>query len=307
DDVRVKLVTMIKRTAQALSRAPAPVRDSPSERDVRGDRAALSEQDAFARLRGVLAHQREAHVRARNAAEFNATWSARTFRELGFRTPLLSLSELLAHDAVLPSVADTLALFVQHNALVTESIADVLRLDTDRTIPFAEKEPGHVPLALAGARDGVRRPMRAERRGTDWWLVTRGGDEAFNVGRGDASALEEMLRSVRGRWSPDVFVPIFLFRLGAAGIVSGRGSIRYSLVVAHVMRRLFGEAHAPNLLCSCAPEQSGPFVEALRVARGEVPPAVRASEPALIARLLHSDPVAIRKEIAASWRHESPE
>jgi hypothetical protein len=289
DDARVKLVTMIKRTAQTLSRD------------------AFFEQDAFTRLRALLAQQREAQSRATSAAEFNAIWSARTFRELGFTVPLLSLSELLAHDAVLPSVAATLAAFVQNDALVAESVADVLRLDAHGVIPFAVKEAGHVPLALADARSGVRRALRVARRGADWWLVTaHGGDEAFNVGRGDAPALEEMLRHVRGRWSPDVFVPIFLFRLGAAGIVSGRGSIRYSLVVAHVMRRLFGEPHPPNLLCSCAPAQSGPFVDALRSARGELPAAVAMSEPTLIARLLHSEPAAIRKEIAASWRDGMP-
>ncbi len=286
DGVRVKLVTAIKRTARQLPPG------------------AFDEHDAFARLRALLAHQQEARARARSAAEFNAIWSARTFRELGFTVPLLSLSELLDHDAVLPSVARTLAAFVQHNALVTESIAEVLRLDVHGAIPFAPKETGHVPLALADARTGLRRPLRAQRRGADWWLVAAHGDEEFNVGRADAPALEELLRSVRGRWSPDVFVPVLLFRLGAAGIVSGRGSIRYSLVVARVMRRLFGEPHPANLLCSCAPAPSGPFVEALRSARGELPAAVRASEPALIARLLYSDAAAIRKEIAASWRDE---
>jgi hypothetical protein len=294
DGVRVKLVTTIKRTAQTLSR------------DASSQDGSFSERDAFTRLRVLLAQQREAHARARSAAEFNAVWSARTFRAVGFTLPLLSLGELLAHDAVLPSVAATLAAFVQHNALVAESVAEILQLDVHGTIPFAPKDARHVPLALADARSGVRRALRAERRGADWWLVTAHGEEAFNVGRGDAHALEEFLRGVAGRWSPNVFVPVFLFRLGAAGIVSGRGSIRYSLVVAHVMRRLFGEPHPANLLCSCAPAQSGPFAEALRSARGELPAAVRATEPTLIARLLHATPVEIRKEIAASWRDESP-
>ena len=301
DDVRVKLVTAIKRTARVLAREDGAAR--------------FSEQDAFARLRSVLAHQREARARGRSAAEFNAIWSARTFRELGFTIPLLSLSDLLAHDAVLPFVAETLSAFVRQSALVTESIGEVLARDAHGAVPFARKDTGHVPLALAGARDGRRRPLRAQRRGADWWLLTAGGSdetngamngESFNVGRADAPALEELLRALRGRWSPDVFVPIFLFRLGVSGIVSGRGSIRYSLVVAHVMRRLFGAPHPPNLLRSCAPAQSGPFVDALRAERGDVPAAVRATEPALIARLLHAPPEQIREEIAAAWRDGAP-
>jgi hypothetical protein len=315
DDVRVKLVTAIKRTARALSHDQRGSAADGSAGFTNGG-ARFSEHEAFARLRSVLVHQREARTRALNAAEFNAIWSARTFRELGFTVPLLPLSELLEHDALLPSVAETLSVFVRHSALVSEAIDEVLALDAHGAIPFARKGAGHVPVALAGARDGIRRPLRAHRRGADWWLVSgrdavrsdedAPGGEAFNVGPADAPALEELLRSLRGRWSPDVFVPIFLFRLGAAGLVSGRGSVRYSLVVAHVMRRLFGEPHPPNLLCSCAPAQTGPFVEALHAERGEVPPAVRATEPALIARLLHSAPETIREEIAASWRDPTP-
>jgi hypothetical protein len=287
DDVREKLTAMVRRTARALGRE------------------AFDEQAAFERLRAVLANQREARERARSAAEFNAIWSARTFAELGFTTPLLSLGELLAHDDVLPSVAVTLSAFVRENALVAESVAEVLGADALGAIPFAPKEPGYVPLALADAR-GMRRPLRAERRGAGWRLIEPRGGEAFDVGSADGPALEAFLRGVRGRWSPDVFVPVLLFRLGVAGIVSGRGSIRYSLVLAHVMRRLFGEPHPPNLLCSCAPGLSGPFADAVLRRDGALPEALRASEPMLIPRLLASEPAAIRAEIAASWREPAP-
>ncbi|HKP12670.1 MAG TPA: hypothetical protein VJZ91_11185, partial [Blastocatellia bacterium] len=117
--------------------------------------------------------------------------------------------------------------------------------------------------------------------------------------------LAELLRRLAGRWSLDVFAPIFLFRLGVAGIINGRGSIRYSLVLAHVFKRLFDEAHPPNLLCSCRPRPEGPFVEAVCRAHGRLPERVRAHEPTLIARLLYAEESRIREEIAASWREES--
>ncbi|HEX6159402.1 MAG TPA: hypothetical protein VF111_04495, partial [Thermoanaerobaculia bacterium] len=96
----------------------------------------------------------------------------------------------------------------------------------------------------------------------------------------------------------DIFTPLFLFRLGVSGIVNGRGSIKYSLVLARVMERLFDTRHPPNLLCSCAPPPRGPFAEAVRVKFGRLPE----WEPTLIARLLCDDPPVLRRQIAESWR-----
>jgi hypothetical protein len=99
----------------------------------------------------------------------------------------------------------------------------------------------------------------------------------------------------RGRWSLDIFAPVFLMRLGITGLVSGRGSIRYSLVLGRVMQRLFGVAHVPNLLCSASPPPSGPFHDAA--------PRLASWEPTLIARLLCDEPATIREQIRTSWRN----
>lgn len=263
----------------------------------------FSKKSAFARMRLLLNDYEEARRRADNAGEFNSLWSVRVFHRLGFRLPFVSLSELLARDEILPSVAATLSVFIRENELFVESIDEALRLDDGGELNFRRKEPGHVPLALADSQSHVRRSLRMERRGTDYLLVCTGGTkEVFNVGSADAGTLEELLRRLNGRWSLDVFAPIFLFRLGVAGIVNGRGSIRYSLVLAHVMRRLFGERHPPNLLCSCSPRLTGPFVNAVRNAYGQLPDGLRSREPTLLSRLLSSEVETIREEIAASWR-----
>ena len=226
----------------------------------------------------------------------------------GFRLPLVSLSELLARDELLPSVAATLAVFIKQNELFIESINETMKFDDGGELNFKRKEPGHIPLALADPQSYRRRSLRLERRGTDYLLVsTKGTEEVFNVGRADAGALEELLRRLTGRWSLDVFVPLFLFRLGIAGIINGRGSIRYSLVLARVMKRLFGEPHPPNLLCSCSPQLAGPFVEAVRRAHGQLPDSLRGREPTLISRLLSSEEATIREEISTSWREGTPE
>ena len=248
---------------------------------------------AFARARVVMEEYREARRRARNGAEFNSIWSARVFRRLGYHTPFLSESEWLARDDLVPSIAETLAVFIEDNDAVIEAVDQAMRFEG---VSFTAKPRGHVPLAIADARTGLRRRVSFERRGGDVVLVA--GDETFG---GD---LADILRSLAGRWSLDVFGPIFLARLGVTGIVTGRGSIRYTLVLGKVMEALFGTALPPNLLCSCRPKPSGPFIDAVRRARGGLPEPLREYEPTLVARLLTTDERALREEIAASWRNE---
>jgi hypothetical protein len=264
----------------------------------------FSKKTAFERLRLLLHDYEEARLRSRNAGEFNSIWSARVFRRLGFRLPLLLLSDLLSRPELLPSLASTLAVFIKHNRLFVDSVNEALRLDGADQLHFTGKEPGHLPLALASPQTGVRRPLRLQRAGSDWLLVTAyEGAESFNVGSAEPGILEELLQRLRGRWSLDVFAPVFLMRLGITGIINGRGSVRYSLIVGRVMRRLFGESHVPNLLCSCAPPDSGPFADAVRRVHHRLPAGMRRSEPTLIARLLYCEESTIRREIAASWRN----
>ncbi|HVR40104.1 MAG TPA: hypothetical protein VMU84_13485, partial [Thermoanaerobaculia bacterium] len=234
----------------------------------------LDRKSAFDRLRVLLHDYEEARTSSRSAGEFNTRWSTRIFRRLGYQLPLVSLSDLLENH--LPSIAETLEIFIANRVLVAESVAEALAIDVDRETHFTVKDRDHVPLAIAD-ENGFRRPVRLSEIGN----------------------AEQFLRDHAGRWSLDVFAPIFLFRLGLGGIINGRGSIRYSLVLAHVMRRVFGENHVPNLLCSCSPVANGPFAEAVRKKHGALPDALR--EPTLIARLLESDEATIRREIAESW------
>jgi hypothetical protein len=242
-DVEEKLKAMISATARVVP---------------------VAKKDAFARLRLLLADYEFARASAANAGEFNAIWSARTFRRIGLRVPLLSLSTLLEDEELLPIVAETLAHFLRERDAIAACIRETA---TSPEMHFTRKHDA--PLAIADER-GIRRFVQLD---------------AIDAG---------VLRANRGRWSLDVFAPLVLFRLGVTGIVNGRGSIRYSLVLAKVMERVFGERHPPNLLCSSAPPASGPFFEALRRPIDW--------EPTLIARLLADDPSVIRAQIRESWR-----
>jgi hypothetical protein len=263
--------------------------------------ATFAKSDAYAHLRELMAGYEEARTRAHSLGEFSAMASARLFHRLGFSLPFVSLSDLLGRDELLPSIAETFALFIRERALVVEAVNEAMAYDDRGELHFTRKESDHVPLAIADAEDGIRRAVRLVMKGEDHLLVA--GGETFNAGRADAASLVALLRQLHGRWSLDVFAPLFLFRLGVAGIVNGRGSIRYSLVLGHVMQRLFGERHPPNLLCSTAPAPSGSLIEAVCRARGGLPPALRDYEPTLIDRCLTSDPATIREEIRVAWRN----
>jgi hypothetical protein len=263
--------------------------------------ATFAKSKAYARLGELMRDYEEARKRAHSLGEFNAIASARLFQRLGFSLPFISLSDLLARDELLPSIAETLAVFIRERTLVAEAVDEAMAYDARGELHFMRKAPDHVPLAIAGADDGIRRAVRLAINGGDHLLVA--GSETFNAGRADAVSLIALLRQLRGRWSLDVFAPLFLFRLGVAGIVNGRGSIRYSLVLGHVMQRVFGERHPPNLLCSTAPPPSGPLIEAVCRARGGLPPALAGYEPTLIDRFLTGDPATIREEIRVAWRN----
>jgi len=263
--------------------------------------ATFAKSDAYAHLRELLAGYEDARTRAKSRSEFNAIASARLFQRLGFSLPFVLLSDLLGRDELISSIAETLAIFIRERALVVEAVNEAMANDDRGELHFTRKESDHVPVAIAGADDGIRRAVRLVMKGGDHLLVA--GGETFNVGRADPASLVVFLKELRGRWSLDVFAPLFLFRLGVAGIVNGRGSIRYSLVLGHVMQRLFGERHPLNLLCSTAPPPSGPLIEAVCRARGGLPPALRDYERTLIDRFLTSDAATIREEIRVAWRN----
>lgn len=266
-------------------------------------RESFKKREAFRRLDVLMEEYETARRYARSAGAFNVLWSVRVLRRLGFRLPLISLSDLLAREEILPGIAGTLSIFVRRNALFAESIAEARRLAGSFDLRFAARGSGHVPLAMADARSGRRFALRLERRGDDHVLASpEGFDFEENVGPAGVDELSELLCRHAGRWSLDVFAPLFLFRLGVEGIVNGRGSIRYSLVLAHVLERTLGGDHPPNLLCSCSPPAGGPFTEAARICRGTLPASLAELEPTLIPRLLSADGEVIRREIAASWR-----
>ncbi|HEX6038022.1 hypothetical protein, partial [Longimicrobium sp.] len=258
--------------------------------DARAARRALDE---------VWADYAFAAARAEHAGDFNLLWTARTLRRLEYRTPLVPLGALWDAPGMMRIVAETLVPFVRENAGFVEAANEAIRESAPHDCGMGPREPGHLPLAVTDPETGIRFPVRVVRRGADY-VIEGAGPVPFAVSVGGAGEDELLafLHAHRGRVTPNVFAPVFLVRAGVGGVLNGKGAIRYTLVVARVLERMFGLAHPPNFLCAGPYRGADPFAEA-RAAAG-VPPAD--VEPTLLARLLASDPATIRAETAAVWR-----
>ena len=251
------------------------------------------------RLDELWADYTFARERARHAGDFNLLWTVRTLRRLGYRTPMLALGELWDAPGMMEIIAETLVPFVRENERFVEAANEAIRLAAPHNGGMSPREPGHLPLSMTDPATGIRFGLRVARRGVDSVIVGTGPVPfAHDVGRAGQDELLMFLHAHRGRCSPNVFAPIFLFRAGVSGILNGRGAIRYSLVLANVMARLFDLSHPPNFLCAGEACVEDPFALA-RAAAGAPPADV---EPTLLSRLLAVGPATVRREVSEVWR-----
>lgn len=251
------------------------------------------------RLDDVWADYLFVHRRARHAGEFNVLWTVRTLRRLGYRTPVLALGELWDTPWMAGVMADTLVPLIQENgrfvAVANQAIAESGAADAG----MSPRPPGHVPLSLTDRASGARFGLRVVARARSFTLVGTGDAPfAYDLAKAGRDDLLAFLEVHRGGCTPNVFAPLFLFGAGMGGMLNGRGAIRYSLVIARVMERVFGRAHPPNFLCAGAARVDDPLAAA-RAADGLPPADV---EPTLLSRLLTVGPERARSEVARVWR-----
>src|SRR5438105_529369 len=101
--------------------------------------ATFAKSDAYAHLRELLAGYEEARKRARSLGGFTAIASARLFHRLGFTLPVVSLSDLLARDELLPAITETLAVFIRERALVADAVDEAMAHDVRGELHFTRK------------------------------------------------------------------------------------------------------------------------------------------------------------------------
>lgn len=270
---------------------------------------------AFARLRRLAADYEHARVRARNVADFNSVFSVRQFRRLGFRAPCVRLGELMAalidDDTVRPRLATVLADLVHRRPEIEATIRETVDRARGFDLLMGPERARPFPLRWTEPTSGLRLPLRLERRGVDHRLSADGSDALeIDLGAAGPSELEELLHTHGRALSFDVFLPVFLFRLGLAGLVNGKGSLRYSLVLARLLETLYGHHHPPNLLVAgrCPAASSAvdsPLVAAIRQRRPDLPPEVEALETTLVGASLSLEPDELRALVGRVW-HDGP-
>ncbi|HJP64678.1 MAG TPA: hypothetical protein VKA30_00070, partial [Actinomycetota bacterium] len=164
---------------------------------------------------------------------------------LGFAPSSVFGSELVAAgvldvpmNAVLGSLHDVVA-------VIGDAIDALHAADVD---PVLKPLPDdYLPLHVACSRDGARRRLRHLRAGADHVGVSAcpcGQEDRFHLGAGTLS-----LGALAGtdRWSPDVTLPVYLNGV-SSGVVVGRSSALYGIVLNQVVEKVLGEPPVPMLI-----------------------------------------------------------
>ncbi len=260
-------------------------------------------RELYERLDLLMEDYEFARLHAENVSEFNVIASTRWFRRLGYRGLLGKIGLLLAGKPLIDTTAETLGRAIRENRLFVGSINEALGEGQGLDLRVPPREPGFLPLFMTDARSGNRFPLRLERTGADHFL-TSSDKEGFrvNIGRAADQQVKELLLQYEGRWSPNVFMPIYLFQAGFCGCVTGKSSIKYAVVMGHVLERLYERKHPPNLLCAGAPSPEGLLHEAVQARWGKLPDTVASYGPSLVYRLICSGPEKTTEEIARLWR-----
>ncbi len=195
--------------------------------------------ERYARLRPLLVAQGTLADLARRLSD------ALFHQVLDFRPAPLLVSELLATGSLLPPLSALLNQRAAFVAAVNARIRALRALDVDPRIkPLAAD---YLPLFMTDPQDGRRLRLRLEQDGALALAVAddgRGGRHRFELGR-DALSLAELDGKVA--WSPDVTLPLLVAER-FSGLVAGRSSALYLLVLHDALRRTLGRPGLPVLL-----------------------------------------------------------
>src|SRR5439155_19690039 len=116
-------------------------------------------------------------------------------------------------------VAETLGRLVRNSDGFVAVANDAIRRSAPCDAGMSLRPPGHVPLSMTDPSTGCRFGLRVVRRGVDFVVEGTGTVPfTYNLGTAATDDLLGFLHRHRGRCTPNVFAPIFLFRAGVGGI-----------------------------------------------------------------------------------------
>ena len=175
----------------------------------------------------------------------------------------LALSSLLLHEQLGMTVPSALISDLADRGILTQAVNDVVDAVEDVVTVFnaavgslvaADVDPqvhylpaDYLPLHYSCDRDDRRCTLSRRRAGADTFAVTTclcGATYRFHLGSRSMS-IDEL--AATGRWSTDVTLPLYLNNL-ASGVVVGRSSALYGMVLNEVLEKVLGWVPIPMLV-----------------------------------------------------------
>jgi len=196
--------------------------------------------ERYARLRGITVSPP-----ARTLADLSARLTEFVLAENRIRPAHIRLSRLLEETGVVERVQACVDALPRVIEVFNRALEDLRGAGVD---PLLHPLPDdYLPLRVACEADHTRLRLRRRDGVGGTYAVARcqcGASYRFRLG-GDVLSIAEITRT--RRWSPDVLLPVFLNDL-ASGVVGGRSSAVYGMVLNRVLREALGEDPIPMLV-----------------------------------------------------------
>jgi len=248
DEVSVRLVPQRLRDIEArfLPVEPGRIGEVMATLGAWIERSADDAANHDAKRRLSLLSEAMTGEQVRTLAGLNRTIGELLVRErLAFRPPSAFVSELIAEGLLQEDLEAVLRDVDGFVAVVNEAIAALVAADVDPQLHPLEED--YLPLHYSCPRDGARRRLHHERQAADHFGVAScscGATYRFHLGS-PVPSLGEL--GPTGRWSPDVSLPVYLDGL-FSGLVAGRSSALYGLLLTEVVRQVLGRRPIPMLI-----------------------------------------------------------
>jgi hypothetical protein len=217
--------------------------------------------DRYAHLRDVLSRSP-----ADTLADLSAAVTDLALAEYGIRLAPVRLSRLLEERDMTEQVEACLNALPRVIEVFNRAVFDLREGGIDPLVhPLADD---YLPLHISCASDATRLTLRrTEGLGGTYAVATCrcGARYRFRLGRRELS-LDEIAQT--HRWSPDVLLLIFVNDL-ASGVVAGKSSAIYGIVLNRVLREALSKEPIPILvpegLISRAPDRTRLVADSLMV------------------------------------------
>ena len=193
------------------------------------------------------AHLREALSRSapRTLADLSAVITELVLGEYEIRLAPVRLSRLLEEKDLTEQVEACLNSLPRVIEVFNGAVADLRKRGIDPLLhPLGDD---YLPLRIACPSDATRLPLGRRDEAGDTYAVATcrcGVTYRFRLGRGELS-FDEIAQT--HRWSPDVLLPTLLNDL-ASGMVAGKSSAIYGMVLNRVLREALDKEPIPMLV-----------------------------------------------------------